>query len=164
MGTDRIDADAIVTAIPNRFFGRPMQPTTLRIVPTAMSMQTHMFHAMYAPTDWLTLMVMGMYIEKEMDHITYMGGRGTTRRASFKVKTDGIGDSSFSGLIRLHDDGIHRFHLNAGVSFPTGSNSKTHEILTPLGTRPVVRVPYAMQTGSGTWDLLPGITYTGGPG
>ena len=124
-----------------------------------MSMQMHVLHAMYAPTDWLTLMVMGMYIEKEMDHITYMGDRGTTRRGSFKVKTDGIGDTSLSGLIRLHDDGIHRFHLNAGVSFPTGSNSKTHEILTPLGTRPVVtralrHADRLRHLGPVAWDYL----------
>lgn len=160
-GTTSMDADTIVTSIPNRFFGRPTQPSTLRIVPTRMRMQMHMFGAMYAPTRWLTLMAMGMYVEKEMDHITYMGGKGTARRGNFKVKTDGIGDTRLSGLIRINDDGIHSFHLNAGISFPTGSNTKTHEVLTPLGTRPTVRVPYAMQMGSGTYDLMPGITYNG---
>ena len=158
MGADAVDADTIVTSIPNRFFGRPMQPPTLRIVPSGMSMDMHMFGAMYAPAQWLTLMVMGMYVEKEMDHITYMGGKGVTQRGSFKVKTDGIGDARVSGLIRIHDDGIHRCHINAGVSLPTGANEKKRRILTPLGTQPTVRVPYAMQIGSGTYDLMPGIT------
>ncbi len=161
LGADAIDPDRIATSIPNRFFGRPMQPPTLRIVPTRMSMQMHMFGAMYAPTRWLTLMAMGMYVEKEMDHITYMGGKGTAVRGNFRVRTDGIGDTRLSGLIRIHDDGMHAVHLNAGISLPTGSNTKTHEILTPLGTRPTVRVPYAMQLGSGTFDLVPGITYNG---
>lgn len=160
-GTTGMDADTIVTSIPNRFFGRPMQPPTLRIVPTRMSMQMHMLGAMYAPTRWLTLMAMGMYVEKEMDHITYMGGKGAARSGNFKVKTDGIGDTRLSGLIGIHDDGVHSVHLNAGISLPTGSNTKTHEILTPPGTRPTVRVPYAMQPGSGTYDLMPGITYNG---
>ena len=160
-GTEGMAADTIVTSIPNRFFGRPRQPPTLRIVPTEMRMDMHMFGVMYAPRSWLTLMVMGMYVEKEMEHITYIGGKGTRQRGRFKVNTDGMGDTRVSGLIKIHDDGIHRFHLNAGVSFPTGSNTKTHEILTPLGTRPTVRVPYAMQVGSGTYDLLPGITYNG---
>ena len=160
-GTDSIDADTIVTTVPNRFFGRPMQPPTLRIVPTSMSMDMHMVGAMYAPADWLTLMIMGMYMEKDMEHTTYMGGMGTNVRGSFRVKTDGMGDTRASGLVRLLDDGTHRLHLNAGVSFPTGSTSKTHEILTPMGARPTVRVPYAMQPGSGTYDLLPGITYNG---
>ena len=160
-GTGNINADTIVTDIPNRFFGRPMQPPTLRIVPTKMSMQMHMFGAMYAPTQWLTLMVMGMYVEKEMEHITYMGGKGTTRRGSFKVKTDGIGDTRLSGLIKIHEGHIHDVHINAGISLPTGSNTMTHEILTPPGPRPTVRVPYAMQMGSGTYDLIPGITWNG---
>ena len=160
-GTDSIDADTLVTTIPNRFFGRPMQPPTLRIVPTQMSMDMHMVGAMYAPTHWLTLMAMGMYIEKDMEHTTYMGGMGTNVRGSFKVKTDGIGDTRLSGLIKLYDGAAQRLHLNAGVSLPTGSTTKTHEILTPMGGHPTVRVPYAMQLGSGTYDLLPGITYRG---
>ncbi|MEL7013513.1 MAG: transporter, partial [Pseudomonadota bacterium] len=32
------------------------------------------------------------------------------------------------------------------------------------GGRPTVRLPYSMQLGSGTYDLLPGITYTGRSG
>lgn len=160
-GTGAIDADTIATTVPNRFFGRPMQPPTLRIVPTEMSMDMHMVGAMYAPADWLTLMVMGMYTEKKMEHTTYIGGMGTNVRGSFRVKTDGIGDTRVSGLVRLHDGDVHRLHLNVGMSFPTGSTSKTHEILTPTGARPTVRVPYAMQLGSSTHDLLPGITYNG---
>lgn len=160
-GTGSIDPDTIVTTVPNRFFGRPMQPPTLRVAPAEMSMDVHVLGAMYAPADWLTLMVMGMYVEKKMDHVTYMGGMGTTVRGNFRVTTEGVGDTRASGLVRLHDDGVHRLHLNAGVSVPTGSNTKTHEILTPMGARPTVRVPYAMQLGSGTCDLLPGITYNG---
>ncbi len=159
--TDSIDADTIATAIPNRFFGRPMQPPTLRIVPTQMSMDMHMVGAMYAPTDWLTLMAMGMYIEKDMEHTTYMGGMGTNVRGSFRVNTAGIGDTRLSGLLRLYDGTGQRLHLNAGVSLPTASTTRTHEILTPGGARPTLRVPYAMQLGSGTYDLLPGITYNG---
>ena len=160
-GSDTIDADTLVTSFPNRFFGRPMQPPTLRIVPTEMTMDMHMFGAMYAPAQWLTMMVMAMYIEKEMEHVTYMGGRGTNQLGKFKVKTDGMGDTKLSALIRLVDGDTHGVHLNAGISFPTGDNNKTHEVLTPTGARPTLRVPYAMQLGSGTYDLLPGITYNG---
>lgn len=161
IGTNGIGADTMATTVPNRFFGRPMQPPTLRIVPTAMSMDMHVVGAMYAPTDWLTLTAMGMYIEKDMEHTTYSGGTGTNLRGNFRVKTDGIGDIRLAGLLGLHNSDVHDLHLNAGVSLPTGSTSKTHEILTPMGALPTVRVPYAMQLGSGTYDLLPGITYNG---
>ena len=55
----------------------------------------------------------------------------------------------------------HHAHLNLGLSLPTGSTTKRDDILTPMGMRPNVRLPYPMQLGSGTFDLLPGITYTG---
>jgi hypothetical protein len=51
---------------------------------------------------------------------------------------------------------MHHLHLNFGVSFPTGSI--TEKDATPAGS---MRLPYPMQLGSGTFDLLPGLTYTG---
>jgi hypothetical protein len=52
-------------------------------------------------------------------------------------------------------------HLNLGLSLPTGSVTERGTILTPMGGTPTVRLPYAMQLGTGTFDLLPGLTYTG---
>ena len=77
IGTDEVTPETIATTVPNRFFGRPMQPPTLRVVPTSMRMDMHMGGVMYAPTDRLTLMAMGMYVVKEMDHTTFMGGMGS---------------------------------------------------------------------------------------
>lgn len=161
IGTNAVTPAQIATTVPNRFFGRPMQPPTLRVVPTSMTMDMHMVGLMYAPSDWLTLMAMAMYVEKEMDHVTFMGGAGTTTLGTFTTRSDGIGDAKFSGLIRLYEDDTHHLHFNAGVSLPTGSIKKTDDILTPMGMRPTVRLPYPMQIGSGTVDLLPGITYSG---
>ena len=48
IGTDRVSSDFIVQNVPNRFFGMPMQPPTLRIVPTEMTMDMVMFGAMWA--------------------------------------------------------------------------------------------------------------------
>lgn len=163
-GTDDIDAVTIATTVPNRFFGTPGQPATLRVVPTDMTMDMHMFGAMYAPADWLTLVAMGHYIEKDMDHITFAGGAGTAVRGTFNVKTSGIGDTKVGGLIRLHDDDMHHVHLNAGLSLPTGSIDEEAKILAPNGATPTLRTPYAMQIGTGTYDLLPGVTYTGQTG
>jgi hypothetical protein len=161
-GDERISADEIVTTQANPFFGAPMQPPTLRVVPTEMNTDMHMLGAMYAPADWLTVMVMSSYIEREMEHITYAGGAGTTELGRFTTKADGIGDTSVVGLVRLFDRGNHRAHLHVGGSLPTGSNTERDTILTPLATTPRVRLPYAMQLGSGTFDLLPGVTYNGG--
>lgn len=157
IGTDAVSPETIATTIPNP----NAPPPTLRVVPTRMPMTMHMFGAMYGVTDWLTVMLMGMYIEKEMDHITFMGGMGTTVLGGFTTRSSGFGDTKLSGLIRLYEEDGHHIHLNAGISFPTGSIDETDDVLTPLGTMPVLTLPYPMQIGSGTWDLLPGITYTG---
>ena len=161
IGDSEVSPETITTTVPNRFFGRPMQPPTLRVVPTKMTMQMHMFGVMYAPTDWVTLMAMLNYTEKEMEHITFMGGAGTTRLGSFTTESSGLGDTRLAALIRLFESGNHKAHANLGVSLPTGSTNETDSILTPMGARPNPRLPYAMQLGSGTLDFLPGVTYTG---
>ena len=159
-GSSSISPEEIVTTVANPFFGQPMQPPTLRVVPTEMTMDMHMFGAMYAPTDWLTLMLMGSYIKKDMDHLTFMGPVGTTVLGGFTTRSSGFGDTKVGGLIRLHEDDIHHFHLNAGLSLPTGSLTEKDDVLAPTGATPTLRLPYPMQLGSGTFDLLPGITYT----
>ncbi len=123
-----------------------------------------MFGAMYAPTDTVTMMVMLPYIEKSMDHLTFAGGMGPGILGGFTTKSSGIGDLKISALIGLSESANHKLHLNMGVSLPTGSTTQTDNILTPMGGRPTVRLPYAMQLGSGTYDLLPGITYLGNNG
>ncbi|GMG83215.1 transporter [Paralimibaculum aggregatum] len=164
IGTDAVSPETIATTVPNRFFGAPMQPPTLRVVPTEMQMTMHMVGAMYAPTDWLTLTAMGSYVTKDMDHITFMGATGTTRLGTFSTATSGFGDVKLGGLVRLYEDGTHHVHVNAGLSLPTGSITETDSVLAPTGMTPVLRLPYAMQLGSGTADLLPGLTYSGHAG
>jgi len=158
---DSVSPERIVTTIPNRFFGAPGQPPTLRVVPTEMTMDMHMFGGMYAPADWVTLMVMAMYMEKDMDHITFMGPAGTTRLGMFTTRSRGFGDTSVTGMFKIFDKGNHRLQLNAGLSLPTGSITETDDVLTPMGMTTTLRLTYAMQLGSGTYDLLPGIVYTG---
>ncbi len=164
IGTSDVSPDTIVTTIPNRFFGTPGQPPTLRVVPTDMTMDMHMFGAMYAPNDRVTLMAMLPYIQKSMDHITYMGGAGTTVLGGFTTKSEGFGDLKVSALVGIMQQGNNKVHLNLGVSLPTGSTTEKDNVLTPMGGTPKLRLPYAMQLGSGTYDLLPGITYNGRQG
>ncbi|MEO9469647.1 transporter [Parasphingorhabdus sp.] len=167
IGTDQISPDDIVTTIPNRFFGAPGQPPTLRIVPTSMRTDMTMVGAMYAPTDWVTLVAMGSYIQKEMDHTTFMGGMGTTQLGEFRTSPEGFGDITAGGIFPVLGvadriaENQQELNIRAAVSIPTGSTTKTDDILTPMGSNPTVRVPYMMQIGSGTWDLKPAITFKG---
>ena len=137
-GSRSISPEEIVTTVANPFFGQPMQPRTLRVVPTQMTMDMHMFGVMYAPTDWLTLMLMSSYIKKDMDHLTFMGPAGTTVLGDFTTRSSGFGDTKIGGLIRLHEDDIHHFHLNAGLSLPTGSITETDDVLAPTAATPTL--------------------------
>ena len=164
IGTTDVSPLQIATTVPNRFFGAPMQPPTLRVVPTEMTMDMHMFGAMYAPNNRVTFMAMLPYITKDMDHVTFAGPVGPGVLGGFRTKSEGFGDVKVSALVGLWDGANSSVHANLGISLPTGSTSETDAILTPLNMRPVVRLPYSMQLGSGTYDLLPGITYLGRSG
>lgn len=113
-------------------------------------MQMHMLGLMFAPCDFVTLAAMLPVMRNDMDH------RMRTGR-TFRTHSDGIGDLKFSALIPVFERENHRIHLNAGLSFPIGEIDEHGD----LPTGPNQRLPYPMQLGSGTWDLLPGITYQG---
>jgi hypothetical protein len=155
-----IDPDTIATTEENRFFGMPGMPPTLRIVPLEMTMEMHMLGLMYAPSDALTLMLMSSYRQNSMRHVTYAGGMGTSQLGNFTAATSGWGDTSITGLIRLRDSAQAKVHAIVGLSLPTGSTEKRQQILAPTGMMPVVRVPYPMQLGSGSYDPILGLTYS----
>jgi hypothetical protein len=121
-----------------------------QIVPERMTMDMQMLGVMYGVNEDLTVMLMLPWLELEMDHVRANGAKFTTR-------SSGIGDVRFSGLYKLGQWGVHQLNLNAGVSIPTGSIDEKDD--TPMGANQ--HLPYPMQLGSGTWDLLPGLTYLG---
>lgn len=158
-GTDGLSPEQVV-AVPNRFGNPPMMPPTLRVVPVNMPMQMHMVGGMYGLSDRVTLMAMGMYVTKEMDHITFQGPMGATRLGQFTTEVSGLGDTSVGVIFGLDDGTRDHRQINASVmvSLPTGSIDETDQVLTPMNTTPTLRLPYAMQLGSGTIDFKPAIT------
>jgi hypothetical protein len=116
--------------------------------PTDMTMQTHMGMIMYAPTNRSTFMAMLPYVQMSMGELHRDGTRSTER-------SKGIGDLELRGLYSLYaaKDLNHRILASFGVGFPTGSVNQ----LDAEG----VRTEYPMQTGSGTYSLLPGFMYLG---
>ena len=160
-GTSSLSPEEIATTVDNPFAGLPMQPPTLRVVPTEMTMTMHMVGAMYGVTDRITLAAMGNYLTNDMDHITFEGGMGTNRLGTFTTETAGFGDTKVVAIVGLDDSARAEMQLNAniGLSLPTGSLEETDQILTPMGATPSPRLPYPMQLGSGTFDLEPALTY-----
>lgn len=121
------------------------------VVPTDLTVQTHMFGAMYAPTDWVTVTLLVPYFRKDLKQ------KAGTPLGQVRSETasEGIGDIELSGLFSLAQQGPHHLHVNAGLSLPSGAIGTKDS--TPIGR---VELPYLMRLGSGTVDLLPGITYT----
>lgn len=161
---DNVSPETIATTAANRFAGQPMQPPTLRVVPTDMRMEMHMLGGMYAPNDHFTLMLMVPYATRSMNHITFQGGTGSARLGTFQTQSSGLGDITVRGMFALDRGPGRSTHASFGMSLPTGSIQRKDRILTPMGATPTARLPYPMQVGSGTYDLLPGLTYIGNSG
>ena len=133
---------------PRDIVGTGTNPGQFIVAPTSMPMDMHMFGLMYGLTDDITLMAMVNVLSNEMDHVIRNG-------RTFTTESSGLGDSSISAMIRLKSQGIHKFHLTLGASLPTGSTDERDD--TPAMANAFL--PYPMQLGSGTVDVLAGITY-----
>ena len=118
------------------------------MAPTDMTMDMHMFSAMYAVNEKISLMGMISYIEKEMEMVKLTGmNAGNTHKTSSR----GMGDLSIAGLYKLSG----KSNLKVSLSIPTGEyDEKDHNM---MGMRKVL--PYPMQLGSGTYDLTLGYSF-----
>ena len=142
-GSNRVSDDGVLFPVGD--------PDTFPVAPTKMDMEMHMVGLMFGLSDRVTLTAMMPFVRLDMDHRTRMGAR-------FRTRSTGIGDLRLAGLVGLwnhkREHLAQRLHFNAGLSVPTGNFHNRDR--TPLG---VVRLPYPMQIGSGTVDLMPGLTY-----
>ena len=120
------------------------------VVPKTMSMNMHMLGIMYAPTNNITLMVMGNHVANSMNLSTRMG-------VDFTTTSSGIGDLSFSGLVKILNKNRQSIHANVGLSIPTGNIDQRDN--TPMMDN--AQLAYPMQVGSGTFDPFFGATYLG---
>lgn len=157
--------DTIATTIPSQAKMNGM-PEMYRIVPTTMDVQSHMFNFMYGVSDRFNLMIMTAYLQKSMVMTTYSGATGLNVLGTSSSTTSGFGDTAVSGLWRIYKDSNNDANFILGLSLPTGSNT---ESVSMLGNMPgpmnmpmymSMRGSYGMQLGTGTYDLLPGLTYT----
>ena len=132
------------------------------VSPTRMKMDMHMLGLMYAPSDNVTLMAMMPYTTMEMDHridpnagmLVMLNGGSST----FTTKSSGIGDLKLGALFRILDSGPNHLHGGLSFSLPTASIGEKDLVPGPGGLLPR-QLPASMQVGSGTFDVLPSLTY-----
>ena len=177
-GTDNVNTRDISGANPPAGMGLPPtnnMNTPYMMSPTSMTMDMHMFMGMYGFTDTFTLMGMVNYLSNDMDMVMHMvmpnGMPMMNPDASLMdmfgaMDTSGIGDTRFDGMFKL----TNSWTGSVGLSIPTGSidekvtMSMTNPV-TGMSTPPATnQAPYMMQLGSGTYDLIPYITYQTGGG
>jgi hypothetical protein len=127
-----------------------------------MAMNMHMLDLMYAPADWLTLMLMPQWMDMEMSMTALTETQQSHNHggAVHGHQTGGIGDTGLYALFKLLDKPNHHLTLSLGGTAPTGDVDIT---LRKTHTNPIPGTPihYGMQLGSGTWDFKPSLTYTG---
>ena len=124
------------------------------VTPLDMGMQMHMFGAMYAPSDKLTLMMMFNIISNDMDMQMRMMNGMTNE---FSTSSSGFGDIKLSVLYGLQKTDNSSLHTELGISLPTGTIDAKD--VTPMSNNQEVVLPYAMQIGSGTFDTKLALTY-----
>ena len=141
MDGNRTGTDSVSTPLPG-----------FMISPLSMDMDMHMLGVMYAPTGKLTLSLMVPVLGISMDH------RVNMNNVEFTTESDGIGDITIAGDYQLTQSANSNLLFNFGLSVPTGSIDEKDVIPVSMGVP--VQLPYPMQTGSGTYDITPGLTYT----
>jgi hypothetical protein len=117
--------------------------------PRSMSMEMHEFGVMYGLSEDLSLMASVPWISQSMESADPMGG-------SFTTRSSGFGDLMVGASWQRVFDAEQRGFASLGVSLPTGSTDERDD----MPGCPDCKLEYVMQTGSGTFDLLPAVAYT----
>jgi hypothetical protein len=139
--------------------------STYMMAPTQMTMQMHMAMVMYGINNRLSVMgmfsfaqnAMSMHMQAAAMNMPGMVMTGMNTASTMSSQTSGLGDTKIYGLYKLSDWNGQRIIVSLGLNIPTGCTTMNGLTLEGEGQR----LAYQMQTGSGTWDILPAIAYTG---
>lgn len=124
------------------------------VVPLKISQQAQLLEIGFNATQRLGLRLLIPFIYQETDHRSVLPGF-----ESFVISSSGVGDVNLSASYPAWNSGPHFVLVTAGLSLPVGSIEQTGR--TPRDAMRDTQLPYTMQIGSGTFDLTPGLVYTG---
>lgn len=128
--------------------GRVLQQ--FNYAPSTMYRQQHTFLLEYAPTDDLTTMLV---LPIQVNSINYLTDSTRTVHDGFTQ----LGDVSLWALYALKRWKHQQIHANLGISIPTNLLQTDNEFSVPGS----VHLSYPIRVGSGSYMLMPGLTYRG---
>lgn len=131
------------------------------MTPTSMNMDMHMFMVMYGLTDKMMLMGMLHYMSNDMEMDS--APVGTLDCGSSTMKSSGLADT----IVGVMYQASPKIVVTGNVSLPTGSIDEEGSMLMVMnhggGANMCMQMqgkqPYSMQLGSGTFDLMPSVSY-----
>lgn len=165
-GTDSVDTKDISGVVRQMDGSIAPEMGLYMMAPTEMTMDMHMMMAMYGFTDRVTGMLMLNYLSNEMDMVMhmYMPNGMYMMDMTGTMETSGIGDTRVGAMYIIDK----KWTGTLGISLPTGSIDEKVDMVMQ-GTMPNgmsvtrsntnIQAPYPMQLGSGTYDLIPSVTY-----
>ena len=134
--------------------------------PTTMNMDMHMVMVMYGLSNKLSVMGMLNYNVLSMNMsmlpgTMHMHMSGMTmpemNATSMSTKTSGLSDIKIYAVYNLFDRAHHKLLLSGGLNVPSGKINLDGDSKSLMYEGQ--RLPYMLQLGSGTFDILPGLTY-----
>jgi hypothetical protein len=122
------------------------------VVPAELTVETHEAELRLGLTDDISISGLVPFRFKQMTNLTDGG-------TSFYITdSSDLGDVEVRLLVDLFEIGEYRAHLSVGGSAPTGEIADRD--LTPQTFPRVTQLPFSMQNGSGTWDILPALAFS----
>jgi hypothetical protein len=104
----------------------------------------------------LTVVASSAFARRTLDYLARREGRPDVLHP-LHAEVSGLQDVRVSALFSVHEQGRVRAHLQGGFSVPVGAIDAA-AATAGAGPDPV-QLPYPLQMGSGTFDLLPGLTF-----
>lgn len=155
-GTRNVTPEMVVLSNRNPY----APPIQYRRVPISANIYAQSFGISHGVNEWLSLVVVGSYLNKDSTSITFKGPSGTTRLGTSRETTEGFGDTLVGSLIRLWSTTDQQVIAGMALSLPTGSLTERIMPLQPTGLIGNMRGGYALQNGTGTFDFVPTLSYT----
>lgn len=121
------------------------------VAPTNIIQEAHIFNLGYELNENSLFYFAIPYIIQTTYHVSIIPGY-----ESFDLSSEGIGDVVLSYTYRMLQFEDQNISINLGLSLPTGSIDKQGDTPRAPGDQ---QLPYTMQLGSGTYDILASVNY-----